>query len=37
MTMNTKNPVGDVSPIKHGDFPAIHVSFRGCTPENLLT
>ena len=25
-----KQPVEDVSPIKNGDFPSSHVSFRGC-------
>ena len=29
MTME-KQPFEDVSPIKNGDFPASHVSFRGC-------
>ena len=32
MTME-KQPFEDVSPIKHGDFPASQVSFPGCKLE----
>ena len=27
-------PFEDVFPIEHGDFPASHVSFQGCTHRN---
>ena len=33
---NNRLKFKDVSPIKHGDFPASHVSFRVCTGRNVF-